>query len=321
MVWACAAAVQASKAAAASSFLLCISDLCYRCVYLLVVHYERALALTYANRVPNRSNLVKLQVNATKRYGAVQWVSKRMAVVVDKLMHFVWMLFAAALRWCLSYINAAGHVGRHSGAMFELLSLDNYATTAAPAGAMVRQRNQALSDVLYLESGTVAFGVQEDGRFRHFLGVLQAPCWLDAAPALAGQPCAVDMLAQTPVQWRAVPVEALRSNLAHWPQAAQGLVHSMAQGYCQQAALTVSRVAQDAVARCAQWLLQHAQQADGALTVQLAQSKRQIAATLGIAPETLSRILRQLRDQGMLEGLGKTLKLPQPDSLRQLAKA
>ena len=71
----------------------------------------------------------------------------------------------------------------------------------------------------------------------------------------------------------------------------------------------------------AQWLLQHAEPGDQGLRVQLAQSKRQIAAHLGIAPETLSRVLRQLRDQGLLDGLGKNLWLPQPESLRQLAKA
>jgi CRP-like cAMP-binding protein len=205
--------------------------------------------------------------------------------------------------------------------MLDLLSLDEYTTTNAPAGAVVRQRHQPLHDVLHLESGTVAFGVREEGRLRYLLGVMEAPCWLDAAPALAGQPCAVDMVAQTPVRLRTVPVEQLRTQLQEWPPQAQGLVQSMAQGYCQQAALTVSRVAQDAVARCAQWLLQHAEPDEGGLMVQLAQSKRQIAAHLGIAPETLSRVLRQLRDQGLLDGLGKTLRLPQPESLRQLAKA
>lgn len=205
--------------------------------------------------------------------------------------------------------------------MLDLFSLDEFATTSAPAGTVVRQRHQPLADVLHLEQGTVAFGVQEEGRLRHMLGVMEAPCWLDAAPALAGQPCAVDMVAQTPVQWRTVPVEQLRTSLQQWPAGAQGLVTSMAQGYCQQAALAVSRVAQDAVARCAQWLLQHAAPAEGGgLMVQLAQSKRQIAAHLGIAPETLSRVLRQLREQGMLDGLGKSLRLLQPESLRQLAR-
>jgi len=210
--------------------------------------------------------------------------------------------------------------------MLDLLSLDDFVTHSAPAGATVRRRHQPLVDVLYLESGTVVFGVHEEGRMRHLLGVMHAPCWLDAAPALAGQPCAVDMVAQTPVQWRSVPVDQLRSSLQQWPADAQGLVTSMAQGYCQQAALAVSRVAQDAVARCAQWLLQHAEpvhasEAIGGLAVHLAQSKRQIAAHLGIAPETLSRVLRQLRDQGLLDGMGKSLRLPQPESLRQLAKS
>lgn len=204
--------------------------------------------------------------------------------------------------------------------MLDLLSLDEYATNHAPAGAVVRQRHQPLHDVLHLESGTVAFGVREDGRLRHLLGVLEAPCWLDAAPALAGQPCAVDMVAQTPVRWRSVPVEQLRTRLQEWPPQAQGLVQSMAVGYCQQAALAVSRVAQDAVARCAQWLLQNAETDEGGLMVQLAQSKRQIAAHLGIAPETLSRVLRQLREQGLLDGLGKSLRLLQPESLRRLAQ-
>ena len=60
--------------------------------------------------------------------------------------------------------------------MLDLLSLDEFATTSAPAGAVVRQRNQSLSDVLYLDSGTIAFGVQEEGRLRHLLGVMEAPC-------------------------------------------------------------------------------------------------------------------------------------------------
>ena len=77
-------------------------------------------------------------------------------------------------------------------AMPDLLCLDEFAPISAGAGALLRQRHQQLVDVLYLEQGSVAFGVQEEGRMRHLLGVMEGPCWLDAAPALAGQPCAVD---------------------------------------------------------------------------------------------------------------------------------
>ncbi|MFH7346699.1 helix-turn-helix domain-containing protein, partial [Pseudomonas syringae group genomosp. 7] len=79
----------------------------------------------------------------------------------------------------------------------------------------------------------------------------------------------------------------------------------MAEGYFRQTELAVSRLAQDAEARCAQWLLQHAQPCDdGALRVTLHLRKRLIAAQLGIAPETLSRVLRHLREHGLIAGTG-----------------
>ena len=58
----------------------------------------------------------------------------------------------------------------------------------------------------------------------------------------------------------------------------------MASGYRQQSELAVSRLAHDAETRCAQWLLNHAQQdASGTMRVTLHQRKRLIAAQLGIA--------------------------------------
>ena len=94
----------------------------------------------------------------------------------------------------------------------------------------------------------------------------------------------------------------------------------MAVGYRQQTELAVSRLAQDAEARCAQWLLSHAQHdGNGALSVTLSQRKRLIAAQLGIAPETFSRVLRNLRDHGLIMGSGNVLKLPEPGALELVA--
>ena len=64
----------------------------------------------------------------------------------------------------------------------------------------------------------------------------------------------------------------------------------LARSYCLQTELAVSRLAQDAEARCAQWLLHHAtEHAEGGLRVILNARKRLIAAQLGIAPETFAR--------------------------------
>ena len=94
----------------------------------------------------------------------------------------------------------------------------------------------------------------------------------------------------------------------------------MAQGYRQQSELAVSRLAQDAESRCAQWLLKHAEpDPTGAMQVTLHQRKRLIAAQLGIAPETFSRVLRHLRELGLIHGTGNVLNLPQPRALQSMA--
>jgi len=205
--------------------------------------------------------------------------------------------------------------------MFSALSFDQSAQTeAAAAGEVLRERHQHPASVLYLDSGRVLLGVREEGVMRHQLGVVEGPSWLDAATALLDQPCAVDMVAETRVQLRRMPLEDFQGAYRALPQAAQGLLRDMAAGYCRQTELAVSRLAQDAEARCAQWLLRHAQDcADGGMRVTLHQRKRMIAAQLGIAPETFSRVLRSLREHGLVAGTGNVLNLPQPRALRLVA--
>ncbi len=192
----------------------------------------------------------------------------------------------------------------------------------AAAGEVLRERHQHPVCVLHLDSGRVLLGLREEGVMRHQLGMVEGPFWLDAATALLDQPCAVDMVADTHVQLRRVPLEEFRRSLELLPAPAQILLRDMATGYCRQTQLAVSRLAQDAEARCAQWLLEHAQPGeDGALRVTLHQRKRLIAAQLGIAPETFSRVLRHLREHGLVDGTGKVLHLPQPGALRTVARA
>ena len=162
-------------------------------------------------------------------------------------------------------------------------------------GEVLRARQEKLSSVLHLVSGRVQLGILEDGQMRHQLGVVEGPFWLDGAAAMLGMPCAVDMVTQA-------------------------VLHDVARAHRQQTELAVSRLAQDAEARCAQWLLRHAQHdSNGALSVTLSQRKRLIAAQLGIAPETFSRVLRSLREHGLILGTGNVLKLPQPGALEMVA--
>jgi CRP-like cAMP-binding protein len=55
------------------------------------------------------------------------------------------------------------------------------------------------------------------------------------------------------------------------------------------------------------------------MAVQLQLRKRSIAAQLGIAPETLSRVLRHLRERSLISGSGRLVNVVDPGGLRTLA--
>ncbi|MFO1263131.1 MAG: Crp/Fnr family transcriptional regulator [Rhodoferax sp.] len=193
-----------------------------------------------------------------------------------------------------------------------------------PAGSVLLRRAQSSSDVLFLEMGQVVLGVLGEGPngpvIEHQLGTVQGPAWIEVNGAILGVPCSVDAVAQTPVQLRRVTVPEFLHHLLACPADVRDLLRDMARAHHQQTDLAVSRLAKDAEARCAEWLLSHAEASDkGGCRVHLQTRKRAIAAQLGIAPETLSRVLRHLRERSLISGSGRVLNLVDPVGLRTLA--
>lgn len=192
---------------------------------------------------------------------------------------------------------------------------------AVPAGTVLRQRQETPEDVLHLLEGTVLLCVRDGTHIRQQLGSVHGPVWLDAGPAMLNMPCAVDMLAGAGVRLYRQSLADFQCDLHALPPTAQSLLRDLALAHRQQTELTVSRLSQDAESRCAQWLLHHARKNSvGTLSVTLRERKRSIAAQLGIAPETFSRVLRSLREHGLILGSGKTLELPRPGALQRLAQ-
>lgn len=190
----------------------------------------------------------------------------------------------------------------------------------AAAGAVLLKRGSTPTAVMYVESGRVALGVMEGEVLTHQLGEIQGPFWLEATAAVLGLPSVVDAVAETEVVLRRIPLARFRQSLGAMPVAARTVLQDVATAHRRQTELAVSRLAKDAEARCAEWLLRHAQPGErGALAVPLEQRKRLIAAQLGIAPETLSRVLRHLRERSLISGTGRVLNLLDPGGLRVLA--
>lgn len=202
--------------------------------------------------------------------------------------------------------------------------LSNHPTEPVVKGSILLRRSAATKSVVFVESGRVALGVLGIGdaasAIEHQLGLVEGPCWLEATAAVLNVPSAVDAVALTDVVVRRLTPQQFRDCLDTCASDVQSLLLDMARAHRQQTELTVSRLAKDAEARCAEWLLNHAQASDkGGCSVHLQLRKRAIAAQLGIAPETLSRVLRHLRELRLISGSGRIVDLVDPIGLRTLA--
>ncbi len=206
----------------------------------------------------------------------------------------------------------------------------NHPAQSAGIGTLLLRRSAASDVAIFIESGRVALGIVSAqvpapgaslfSPLEHQLGLVVGPAWLEANAAILQLPNAVDAVAETEVVLRRVPLDEFRQALTGGSAAVQAVLEDVARAHRQQTELAVSRLSKDAEARCAEWLLRHAQSSDkGVSSVQLQQRKRLIAAQLGIAPETLSRVLRHLRERSLISGSGRTVNLVDPSGLRSLA--
>lgn len=206
-----------------------------------------------------------------------------------------------------------------------------YPSQSVPPGTALLRRSVPASMAMFIEAGRVALGVAAselsqvgtDGQalpaMEHQLGVVEGPAWLEANAAVLSLPSAVDAVAETVVHLRRVPLDKFRAALAAESNA-RAVLDDVSRAHRQQIELAVSRLSKDAEARCAEWLLRHAESSDkGVCSVKLQLRKRLIAAQLGIAPETLSRVLRHLRERSLISGSGRIVNLVDPSGLRSLA--
>ena len=198
-------------------------------------------------------------------------------------------------------------------------------TLALPAGTLVLRRGNPNEVIYHIAQGRLAMGLLGREGLAHQLGWIEGPSWLDPGSAVLGLAPLMDVITDTPTEAHAVPVAEFAAALEALPAPTLTVVKDLARAHRQQAELAVSRLGKDAEARCAEWLLglleEPLSNARIEPAVTLRERKRAIAAQLGIAPETFSRVLRQLRERQLISGKGRQLTLLDINGLRTLAEA
>lgn len=195
---------------------------------------------------------------------------------------------------------------------------------ALPPNTPVFQRREPARHLWLVASGQVALGTLADGRLTQQTRLAEPGQWLDAASALLQQGYIEDAVTKGETLLWAFPLERLLPCVASHPTLSHGLmtvlagrVHELTEG-------TLGLMQKDAEARCATWLLQHAElrrEVGGHSTalVEMRERKRSIASQLAITPETFSRVLRHLTDKRLIEVRGYTVRILDVEQLGRVA--
>lgn len=190
-----------------------------------------------------------------------------------------------------------------------------------PAGAELLSRHGPARDLVMLAQGDAALGLASDTLAFHPERTLQAPHWLDVSSAWLAGCHGQDAIALSDVQLVTVSRSHCQVVMARHPELARRLLVALAAQVSALTAATHDLMHKDAEGRFAAWLLQRCAAQTGVYTtvVTLTERKRDIAAQLAITPETLSRLLRQLKGKGLIQVMGYTVRVLDLPALRALA--
>jgi CRP-like cAMP-binding protein len=218
-------------------------------------------------------------------------------------------------------MHEAGDSGKLIPMLNRFLVGNSGTSDLIPEGTVLFRRGQSAPKAMHLLNGRVALGVMNHGVMVHQLGVVEGPFWLEAAAPMLGLLHAVDAVAETSITLETMALGPFKNQLKQLPEPVHTLMVDLAKAQRQQIEVAVSRLAKDADSRFADWLLSHAEpaQTGEGLAVILKDRKRLIAAHLGIAPETFSRVLKHLRERKLISGSGRILNLIDPSGLQVLA--
>ena len=141
------------------------------------------------------------------------------------------------------------------------------------------------------------------------------------AAALQGRPCPVDVVALTDSMVVLVPPLPLLRLLEVDPAFARNLVRALSEKFLGLLAELEASLQQSALQRLASYLDSLAEANDGPDTwvVRLPASKTAVAARLGVTKETMSRLLRELAERGLIAVTRREIEILDRSALLQVA--
>lgn len=180
---------------------------------------------------------------------------------------------------------------------FEALMQAASVQRVAPQQQLIRRG--AMPDFLHiLVEGAVELSADWN-RNEAVMSVLRPVSSFIIAACVADRPCLMAARTLEPSRLVLIPVGDLRTALRRDADLAVAMMSELAAGYRSMVRQSMNLKLRNTRQRLAAWLLRQSAHADGATSFFLPVEKRQLASYLGMTPESLSRTLRHLQEEGV----------------------
>jgi len=189
-------------------------------------------------------------------------------------------------------------------------------------GALIARQGERLPGVIAIAYGLAKLVLPRrkgDEKVLRFIGANES---FGEASVLIGQPCPVDVVALADAMLAVIPVRPLRQLQERDITFANNLVRTLAEGLLGLVGEIDASVGRSSAQRLAAYLESLAEPESGlaACAVQLPVTKSALASRLGITKETMSRLLRELKLQGMIAMTGANITILDRARLAGLAR-
>ncbi|MCH7344841.1 Crp/Fnr family transcriptional regulator [Pelomonas sp. CA6] len=195
-------------------------------------------------------------------------------------------------------------------------------TRTLKADETLLSMQQPATELWLLVSGTLCMGHHDHKGQWQQSRMLSAGQWVDLTSAWLGGSYleeAVAAEASTVHGFSLGDLQALgRLRPALWSALMPAMVAALAAQNRRLVQLGQRRSVPDASSRAAAWLLEQHHEQGG--QIQLKQRKKYIASQWGVAPETFSRIMRQLQHSGLISMRGYRVQVQDQQGLERLAE-
>lgn len=191
----------------------------------------------------------------------------------------------------------------------------------AARGASIVQRGARLPGIFALAYGSVKVCLRGQDAEERVLQLVTPGQTFGEAKALLGRACRCDAIALADSKTIVIPSSAIFSLMDREARFARGLALVMAERMLELLA-EVESGTQRGAQRVASYLgaLAEPSDANGSCTVRLPVSKTLVAARLGVKKETLSRLLRELAQRGLISVAQREVKILDRNALAAVTR-